>query len=29
MMFDDAIVEQWLDTKSKEIVIKMGDGQAF
>jgi hypothetical protein len=29
MMFDDNIFEQWLDTKSKEIVIKMGAGQAL
>ena len=28
-MFDDNIFEQWLDTKSKEIVIKMGDGKAL
>jgi len=28
-MFDDNIFEQWLDTKSKEIVIKMGAGQAL
>lgn len=28
-MFEDNIFEQWLDTKTKEIVIKMGDGKAL
>jgi len=28
-MFEDNIFEQWLDSKTKEIVIKMGDGKAL
>ncbi|MCX6072817.1 MAG: hypothetical protein NTY39_00655 [Campylobacterales bacterium] len=28
-MFDDNIFEQWLDIKSQEIVIKMGEGKAL
>lgn len=28
-MFEDNIFEQWLDTKTKEIVIKMGEGKAL